>query len=246
MKRTQTVSAERILYKDEWLLIVNKLCGELAVAGSGRMDRLPLLDFLRKDYPELQPVHRLDFETSGVLVFARTPQVLDKILKSKFAGWTKRYRALVVGRPSKPKGIIAIPLQARSGQGTVDAKTEYAVLDSFGPVGYVEAVIERGQFHQIRRHFAAIKHPLVLDDEHGDKRFNKLFSGSFTYRKFFLHAISIDFPHPVTGKQMHIAAPLPRQFNDVLQKMKQRVEEMSEERGQQRRTSGGRTPRKKR
>lgn len=239
MKRAQTVSQERILYKDEHLLIVNKLCGELAVAGSGRMDRLPLLDFLRKDYPELQPVHRLDFETSGVLVFARTPQVLDRILKTKFAGWVKRYRALVVGRPSKPKGVIAIPLQVRSGQGTTDAKTEYAVLDSFGPVGYVEAVIERGQFHQIRRHFAAIKHPLVLDDEHGDKRFNKLFSASFTYRKFFLHAISIDFPHPITGKQMHIEAPLPRQFNDVLAKMKQRVEEMRRD-GQQKHSASSR------
>lgn len=238
MKRAQTVSPERILYKDEWLLVVQKLCGELAVAGSGRMDRLPLLDFLKEEYPELQAVHRLDFETSGVLVFARSHEVLQKILASKFAGWVKTYRALVIGRPSKPKGSIDISLQARSGRGTVDAKTEYTVLDSFGPVGYVEATIERGQFHQIRRHFAAIKHPLVLDDEHGDKKFNKLFSGTFEYRRFFLHAIRVDFPHPITGKPMTIEAPLPRQFTDVLEKMKQRVREMQ--------AGGGSSPQKRR
>ncbi len=225
-KKKQTVSVDRILYKDDWLLAVNKLGGELAVAGSGRMDRLPLLDFLKEEYPELQPVHRLDFETSGVLVFARTPQVLEKILSSKFAGWVKTYRALIMGRPTAPKGSIDIPLQARSGRGTVQVSTKYSVLDSFGPVGYVEAVIERGQFHQIRRHFAAIQHPLVLDDEHGDKKFNKLFSKTFEYRRFFLHAISVDFPHPVTGVMTRIEAPLPRQFNDVIEKMKQRVADM--------------------
>ena len=123
MKKKQTVSADRILYKDDWFLAVNKLGGELAVAGSGRMDRLPLLDFLKEEYPELQPIHRLDFETSGVLVFARTPQVLNMILNSKFAGWVKTYRTLVVGRPSKPKGSIDIPLQARSGKGNVEAST---------------------------------------------------------------------------------------------------------------------------
>jgi 23S rRNA pseudouridine955/2504/2580 synthase len=241
MKKKQTVSAERILYKDDWLLAVNKLGGELVVAGQGRMDRLPLLDFLKEEYPELQAIHRLDFETSGVVMFAREPRILDGIMGSRFAGWTKTYRALVVGRPSKPQGSIDIPLQARSGRGTVEASTKYKVLDSFGPVGYVEAVIERGQFHQIRRHFAAIKHPLVLDDEHGDKRFNKLFAGSFEYRRFFLHAVSVDFPHPVTGKPVRIEAPLPRQFEDVIEKMKKRVEEMKLEAKQ-----FPRTPRKRR
>ncbi len=220
------ISRERILYTDDHLLAVNKLSAELVVAGRGRLDRLPLLDFLREDYPGIRPLHRLDFETSCVVVFARTKRTLETVLASKSVGWKKTYRMLIIGAPHPSSGTIHIPLEPRSGEWTVKAETAYKLLDVFGPVAYMEATIERGQFHQIRRHFAGIKHPLVLDDDHGDHKFNKLFAGTFKYRRFFLHAVRIEFTHPITGEPMAISAPLPRQFNDVLDQMRKRVEEM--------------------
>lgn len=214
------ISPERILLSDPHFLAVNKLSGELVVKGKGRVDTLPLLDFLRLDYPGLRALHRLDFETSGVVVFARTKQAEEAVLKSKFSGWKKVYRALVLGYLAKKSGEINFPLVPRSGEGVVKAETKYKVLEEFRPCSYVETSMERGQFHQIRRHFAAIKHPLVLDDEHGDKKYNRQFALHLKFHRFFLHALSIDFPHPLTGERVHIEAPLPRQFEAVLKKLR--------------------------
>ncbi len=217
------ISPDRLLYEDEHLLAVTKLGGELVVRGKGRVDRLPLLDFLQQEYPGLKPVHRLDFETSGVVVFAKNPTVLDKILRNDFKGWKKKYLAIVIGHPAEKKGDIDIALSPRSGIGKVDSHTGYKVIEEIGPVSLVEADIEGGQFHQIRRHFAMIKHPLVLDDEHGDPKFNRRFSKLFKLQRFFLHASSVSFPHPVTGMWTKIDSPLPHVFEKILKDMRKQA-----------------------
>ena len=125
------IDPRRILFEDQWLLAVTKLGGELVVKGKGRIDRLPLLDFLKKQFPALFPIHRLDYETSGVVVFAKTRKTLKTVVESKFAGWNKVYIALVSGIPREPNGTIDIPLPARSGAGNVPATTKYRVLDRF-------------------------------------------------------------------------------------------------------------------
>jgi len=107
------IAPERILYEDDSLLAVNKLSGELVVRGKGRVDKLPLLDFLRKDRSGLNALHRLDFETSGAVLFAKTKEVEEKILSSRFRGWRKTYRTLVMGRILRENGVIRIPLPAR-------------------------------------------------------------------------------------------------------------------------------------
>jgi len=117
------ISRDRILYQDDHLLAVNKLSGELVVKGKGEVGKLPLLDFLKKDYPGLRTLHRLDFETSGVVVFARTKQVYGKVMESGFSGWKKVYCTLVVGRMERERGEVRAPLPARSGKGTVEAVT---------------------------------------------------------------------------------------------------------------------------
>lgn len=215
------VSSDRVLYDDDHLMAVTKLGGELVVRGKGPVGRLPLLDFLKKDHPGLRPVHRLDFETSGVVVFAKSANVLDKILAHDFRGWKKRYVAVVIGQPRDKKGEIDIPLAPRSGEGKVASKTGYRVLEEIGPMSLVEADIERGQFHQIRRHFAMIGHPLVLDDEHGDIKFNKKFAKRFKLHRFLLHASSVTFPHPVTGEWLKIESPLPHTFEKLLKDMRE-------------------------
>lgn len=212
----------RILFDDDALLAVDKLSGELVVKGKGRVDRLPLLDFLRKEYPGLKAVHRLDFETSGVVLFAKKAHVLETILAAKFAGWTKVYRAIVLDPIEHNEGVIELALQARNSDAKVPAKTSYRVLERFTGCCLVEATIERGQFHQIRRHFAAIGHPLVLDDEYGNAKLNTVFSRTFKYYHFFLHALSITFPHPVTGSTITITAPMPRNFEKVVGELRKR------------------------
>lgn len=213
------IDRRRILFSDDSLLAVNKLSGELVVAGAGTSDKLSLLDFLRKDYPGLKPLHRLDFETSGVVVFARTKQVAEAVVTSKFNGWKKTYITLVAGRMPRLDGVIRSPLPSR-GQGVVPAETVYRVLEIYANSCLVEADIETGRHHQIRRHFASIGHPLLLDEEYGNKGINRVFTREFRLRRFFLHAARVSFPHPVTGEPLTIEAPLPRVFESVLKKLR--------------------------
>ena len=202
------IDRRRILFSDDSLLAVNKLSGELVVAGAGKSDKLSLLDFLRKDYPGLKPLHRLDFETSGVVIFARTKKVAEAVLTSKFNGWKKTYVTLVAGRMPRPSGVIRTPLPAR-GEGVVPAETVYRVLEVFANSCLVEADIETGRHHQIRRHFESIGHPLLLDEEYGNKAINRVFTREFHLRRLFLHAVSVLLPHPVTGERMKFTAPVP-------------------------------------
>lgn len=210
------IHKNRILFEDDHLLAAEKLSNELVVKGAGKNEKLALLDFLRKDHPSLLGVHRLDFETSGIVIFAKNSDVLSAIKESKFKGWRKNYHTLVMGRLSKNFGVITKKLPARRGGALVASKTEYKVLNKFANSTYVDALIESGRHHQIRRHFAAIRHPLVLDDEYGHKKFNRVFTQEFGIKRFFLHAQRIRFAHPVTGKPVDISCPLPKQFSKMI------------------------------
>ncbi len=215
------IDTGRILFEDLWLLAVTKLGGELVVKGKGKIQRLPLLDYLRKDYPSLAPIHRLDFETSGIVVFAKTKKVLQKVLESKFAGWNKTYLAIVAGSPHRDTGEVDIPLPARSGTGNVPALTKYHVQERYRGCSLVEVSFERGQKHQIRRHMSMMGNPLILDDVYGDDKPNKTFSKFLKMQRFFLHASRVEFPHPETGKLIVINSPMPHTFVAVLKKLQQ-------------------------
>lgn len=213
------IDSGRILYEDDHLLIVNKLSGELAVRGKGKVRKLPLFDFLKKDYPGLRVIHRLDFETSGAMAFAKTAEAEREILNKKFDQWEKTYVTLVMGRINRHQGAIRKKLPAR-GKGMVEAETLYAVLDRFANSSYVECVITTGRHHQIRRHFAEIGHPLVLDKEYGHSKFNQLFRQELGYAKLFLHAKTLSFPHPITGEKVTVEAPLPKPFEGCLKRLR--------------------------
>src|SRR5688572_23347849 len=123
------ISRDRILYDDEHLLIVNKRSGELVVAASGE-GKLPLYDFLHKEYPGLRVLHRLDFGTSGAIAFAKNAEVVRKVRETKFGGWQKTYRALVAGHITQKVGTITKKLAARTRDELVDAVTHYRVLQA--------------------------------------------------------------------------------------------------------------------
>jgi RluA family pseudouridine synthase len=211
----KTINPERILYEDEHLLVVNKLAGELVVAAEGE-GKMPLYDFLHKGHPGLRVVHRLDYGTSGVLVFAKSAAVVSKIRESKFADWKKKYRMLVAGQMRDKHGTITKPLKARTHTGFVEATTHFKVLQTYKTATYVETEIETGRKHQIRQHMASVGHPLLLDAEYGDARKDRDFKRKYKYRRLFLHAFSLDFPHPVTGKKMRVMAPIPQAFQEAI------------------------------
>ncbi len=210
------IDPRRIRYEDDDLLIVSKLSRELVVRGKGEMQKLPLLDFLKKQYPTLTALHRLDFETSGLVAFAKKRSVLGSVRDASFEGWEKTYESLVIGRPSK-SGEIRHPLPARSGERDVPALTKFRVLRQFKDCAHVEATIQSGRHHQIRRHFAYLHSPLICDDIYGDPKANRTFGKKLHIRHFFLHASKLKFPHPVTGKMIEVADPLPKSFTVALE-----------------------------
>ncbi len=222
---SKTINPARILHEDDHLLAVNKLSRELVVKGKGPVDTLPLLDFLRLTYgSSLKPLHRLDFETSGVVLFAKSKECFEEAVTKKAfvkeeGGAEKTYRAIVMGHMKPPKGIIDDPLPARNSRDLLPASTAYRVLQTFGDTSFVEAVIRAGRHHQIRRHFAAVDHPLVNDQLYGNKTFNRLFARTFRFRYFFLHAWRVDLTHFVTGERLAIQAPLPQSFEKALRSL---------------------------
>ena len=213
------IAQDRILYEDDHLLAVNKLSGELTVRGKGKVQKLPLLDFLKQDYPGIKAIHRIDYETSGVVVFAKNSNVEQKILSNKFEQWRKTYITLLMGRLERNQGAIRKKLPAR-GRGVVDAETLYQVQDMFANSTLAECVITTGRHHQIRLHFAGIGHPLALDSEYGHGKFNQIFRQELGYSKFFLHASKISFPHPITGETVTIEAPMPKPFAARIKKLR--------------------------
>ncbi len=220
-----SISPDRILFSDDHLLVVSKLAGELTVRGKGQVGKLPLYDFLHQEYPGLRVLHRLDFDTSGIVVFARSKAACDAILASGFAGWEKVYRAIVAGVITRERGVIRAPLPARSikdkkVENLVPAVTNFTVLERFVGATYIECSIETGRHHQIRKHCKAIGHPLALDTLYGEQKFNVAFTRATGFHRFFLHAATLHFPHPITGEKIHIEAQLPKAFEQALKRLK--------------------------
>lgn len=213
------IDPRRIRYEDEHLLIVSKLSRELVVRGKGEMHKLPLLDFLRAQYPGLTALHRLDFETSGLVAFAKTKEVLGMVRDEGFEGWEKTYETLVVGNKLAPKGEITFSLPARSGEGNVPALTTYKVIKFFKECAHVEAKITTGRHHQIRKHFALLKYPLICDEVYGNAKENRKFEKRLKIHHFFLHAARLRFPHPMTGAMIDVKDPLPPSFARALEKL---------------------------
>lgn len=213
------INPGRILFEDEHLLVVNKLDGELVVTAGGH-GKLPLFDFLKKSYPSLKVVHRLDFGTSGVIVFAKTTAALRNIREKKFAGWIKRYRTLAAGHMSQKMGVIERKLPARTRDTLVPALSRFKVLEAFPLASYVEIEIETGRKHQIRQHLKFIGHPVLLDPLYGDEKADRAFRKKFHFHRFFLHAFSLDFAHPITGQKLHIEAPVPPSFEKALRELR--------------------------
>lgn len=230
-----------VLYKDDHIIAINKPPGLPSQGGSGLADRHvdALAEALKFGLPEKPKlVHRLDKDTSGVLLLARTNRAVRDLSEAFRSRATRKiYWAAVAGVPAPRKGtiryglvkaaghggrgegerMIAIhPSKVQETEGAKRATTDYAVLESLGTrASWVALVPITGRTHQLRAHMAEIGHPIVGDGKYGGSGQENLGDGwgaqlgGDISRKLHLHARSLSFDHPVTGKRITVTAPLP-------------------------------------
>lgn len=211
-----------VLEQDRAAIVLNKPPGLATQGGSGTTHHVDgLLDaFCGPDEPRPRLVHRLDKDTSGVLLVARTPGSAA-FFSRRFSGRTatKIYWALVVGVPDIAQGLIELPLAKQPGTGGekmhVDeaggqaAKTRYRMIERAGnSAAWVELHPLTGRTHQLRVHMAAIGHPIVGDGKYGGQ--GAFLTGSIS-RKMHLHARRLLIDHP-DGDRIDVTAPLPEHF----------------------------------
>ena len=239
-----------VVYEDRDLMVINKPAGMVVHPGCGNyhgtlvnaiawhLRDLPAYD---PNDPEVGLVHRIDKDTSGLLVVAKTPNAKTKLGVQFFNKTTHRsYNALVwanftadsgriegnIGRDPKDRLRMAV-FEPGSETGK-PAVTHYRVLERFGYVTLVECVLETGRTHQIRAHMRHIGHPLFSDERYGG---DVILRGNRTgsYRQFVencmkicprqaLHARTLGFVHPVTGRQMDFTSELPPDMSELIER----------------------------
>jgi len=215
-----------VITKDRAAIVLNKPPGLATQGGSGMKEHVDgLLDAFAHDGPRPRLVHRLDKDTSGVLLIARTPGSAAFFSK-RFSGRTARkiYWAIITGVPDVADGLIDLPLAKQPGTGgekmMVDksgegqsARTRYRVLDRAGNRAcWVELQPLTGRTHQLRVHMAAIGHPIVGDGKYGGP--DAFLSGSIS-RKMHLHARRLLIDHP-DGDVIDVRAELPEHFANTM------------------------------
>lgn len=238
-----------IVYEDEHLLVVNKPAGLVVHPGHGNYSGT-LVNALAYHFrdnpnydvndPRMGLVHRIDKDTSGLLVVAKTPDAKTSLGKQFFNKTTKReYVAVVWGVPTpqtgRIEGNIGRSLKDRlqmavfpDGDYGKHAVTHYQVIEPLGHVAMVKCVLETGRTHQIRVHMKHIGHPLFNDARYGgDQILRGINSGK--YRQFIdncftvcprqaLHARTLGFVHPHTGEEMFFSAPIPDDINSLIER----------------------------
>ncbi len=212
-----------VLHHDETLLGVDKAPGVLVVPPPGSRERC-LLDDLRRDGLKVAPVHRLDRDTSGVLLLCLDPQRREE-LEAAFRRHEvrKEYLALVHGVPAERRATIDVPIldqgaTARVSRGGRRAVTHYEVLRRLPGAGAGAACLlrlslESGRHNQVRVHMAHIGHPLLGDDKYGRRPRGQ---AGFRAPRCLLHAERLVLRHPRSGRPLDVAAPLPADMQAAL------------------------------
>ncbi len=236
-----------VVYEDDYLAVINKRAGMVVHPGVGNWSGtlVNALMYHFRDLPNHDDrpglVHRLDKDTSGLLVIAKTEEALSHLAK-QFAAHTidRKYVALVWGEPKEDEGIIEgnigrhmkdrkrMAVYPPSGaQGKV-AQTRYQVIRRLGYVSVVACTLQTGRTHQIRVHMSHMGHPVFNDDRYGG---NKIVKGTVysKYKQFVancfavldrqaLHAKSLGFLHPKTGEHLFFETDLPLAFQQLIDK----------------------------
>lgn len=240
-----------IVYEDEHLVVINKAAGMVVHPGHGNWDgtlvNALLWHFSHTQHKEINPllVHRIDKDTSGILLVAKTEEAQTKLARNFFDHTIERtYQALVWGVPKEDEGTITghvgrnltnrlVMAVFPDGSHGKHAVTHYRVLKNLTYISLLECRLETGRTHQIRAHMKYIGHPLFNDERYGgDKILRGTTSGA--YKKFVedsfamlprqaLHAKSLGFIHPATGKRMFFDSNLPEDMAGVVERWEARL-----------------------
>ena len=220
----------RILFEDDDLMVVNKPAGLAVHAGSGvSVGLIEALRGLRPQAPFLELAHRLDRETSGCLLLAKSRPALIALHRMLRDGkMEKRYLALVAGTWRGGARAVRASLEKnrpRSGERMVEVSEDgkesasrFIPHQRFGSATLMEIQLLTGRTHQARVHAAHLGHPIAGDDKYGDREFNRRLH-KLGLRRLFLHAQRLRFMHPLTGYTMDIEAPLPDELSTLLERL---------------------------
>ncbi|WP_372610258.1 RluA family pseudouridine synthase [Halomonas sp.] len=219
--------AGNVLVEGRDWLVINKPSGLAVHGGSGvKIGLIEALRQVREDLDFLELVHRLDRDTSGCLLLAKSrPALLALNASLKQHQMDKQYLALVAGRWPPKRDFVSAPLERyEAGNGErrvrVDpqgkmARTRFHVQEAFPEVTLMEAEPVTGRTHQVRVHAAHAGYPLLGDDKYGSRQGLRLAAG-LGLTRLFLHAASLSFPEPTSGRPVAIRAPLPDDLRAVL------------------------------
>jgi len=221
-----------ILFEDEALLVLNKPAG-IAVHGGSGISR-GVIEQLRLERPQakfLELVHRLDRETSGVLLLAKKRAALVAMHEAiRNNGMDKRYLILVHGAWTEQKKKVTLPLKKyllANGERRVTveqdgqhSETVFHLRERLGEFSLLEAQLITGRTHQLRVQLAHLGYPIAGDDKYGDFALNKALQKK-GLKRMFLHAAETGIRHPVSGEKLRLSAPLPPELSGFLEKLRQ-------------------------
>jgi len=201
-----------VVFEDDWLLVVNKPAGLLSVP-TPRNEARTLTGILNQDAQDrglkyrLYPCHRLDRETSGLLIYAKTRGIEAKMADAfRNRQVSKKYIAFVHGKLARPQGAISSAIEGKS------ALTKYKVIAEKSNYSVLEVVPTTGRTNQIRIHFKSIQHPLVGEDKF---IFRKDFA--LRFKRVCLHAQELELTHPATQKHLCLRVDLPLDLQKFLE-----------------------------
>ncbi|MGF1800608.1 23S rRNA pseudouridine(955/2504/2580) synthase RluC [Vibrio gigantis] len=213
-----------IIYEDDHMLILNKPSGTAVHGGSGlKFGAIEALRALRPDARFLELVHRIDRDTSGILLVAKKRSAL-RHLQAQFREKTvqKYYFALVMGEWKNSCKVVNAPLLKNEVNSIVRvnpngkaSETRFKVLEKFQEATLIQASPITGRTHQIRVHAQYTGHPIAWDDRYGDRRFDA-YTGKVGLDRLFLHAANIKFTHPGSEEKMDISAPMEARLEKAL------------------------------
>ncbi len=218
---------DRVIYRDDALLVIDKPAGQAVHGGSGIS--LGVIEQLRQELPDarfLELAHRLDRETSGVLMLALKRSALVELHRMLREGEPKKtYVALATGQWRDAVRHVKLPLQRYLNDDgerrvAVDddgqrAHTVFRLQRRFADFSLLEAELKTGRTHQIRVHLAALGHPIAGDDKYGSPEVNRALKKR-GLRRMFLHAARLEIKHPLTGVALVIEAPLAPDLQNFL------------------------------
>jgi 23S rRNA pseudouridine955/2504/2580 synthase len=219
-----------VLYEDDALLVVDKPSGTAVHGGSGVS--FGVIEQLRAARPQakfLELVHRLDRETSGVLLLAKKRSALTRLHEQMREGLTdKRYLTLVLGQWKNARQHVKLPLHKfATGDGEKrvmvredgrESHTIFALLRAYKGYTLLEAQLKTGRTHQIRVHLSHLDFPIAGDDKYGDFSRNRELA-KLGLKRMFLHAYSIALTHPLTDEPLRFSAPLPDELQKFIDKL---------------------------